>query len=123
MTANTLKYKGYEGSVDFDFSDNLLSGKVLGIRAGLVYEAQTLQELQTAFRQTIDLLPIGTHGGVICGCHGVVHEQEETAGRNILCDSDPHSVLKNVSVCAFPNRYHWRNSGRRGSWSGSRIYT
>lgn len=54
MTANTLKYKGYEGSVDFDFSDNLLSGKVLGIRAGLVYEAQTLQELQTAFRQTID---------------------------------------------------------------------
>lgn len=68
-------------------------------------------------------LPIRTHGGVICGCHGVVHEQEETAGRNILCDSDPHSVLKNVSVCAFPDRYHWRNSGRRGGWSGSRIYT
>ena len=45
------------------------------------------------------------------------------AGRNILRDSDPYSVLKNVSVCAFPDRYHWRNSGRRGGWSGSRIYT
>ncbi len=67
--------------------------------------------------------PSGTHGGIICSCHGVVHEQKETAGRNILRDSDPYSVLKNVSVCAFPDRYHWRNSGRRGSRSGSRIYT
>ena len=49
MTVNMLRYKGYEGSVDCDFSDNLLTGRVLGVRCCLVYEAQTLIELQKAF--------------------------------------------------------------------------
>lgn len=87
MTANTLKYKGYEGSVDFDFSDNLLSGKVLGIRAGLVYEAQTLQELQTAFRQTIDDYL------QYCKKENLVPEKPFSGNLNIRLGSERHQAI------------------------------
>ena len=49
----TMKFRGYEGSIECDFEENLLTGKVLGIRVGLVYEASSLIDLKQAFEQTV----------------------------------------------------------------------
>lgn len=49
-----MKYKGYLGSVEYSADDNCLFGKVMFIKSLLMYEGDTLQELETMFRQTVD---------------------------------------------------------------------
>ena len=52
--SNFMKYKGYFGSVEYSADDNCLFGKVMFIKSLLIYEGQTLQELETMFHKTID---------------------------------------------------------------------
>ena len=41
-----LSYKGYYGSVEYSLEDDVLYGKVIGIKGLLSYEGQTLDELR-----------------------------------------------------------------------------
>ena len=52
--SNTMEYKGYVGSVEFSAQDNVLFGKVMGIRALISYEGQTVQELVDDFHGAVD---------------------------------------------------------------------
>lgn len=50
-----LKYKGYTGSVEYSEEDNLLFGKVLGLRKDCItYEGETIGELKSDFEGAID---------------------------------------------------------------------
>ena len=51
---NTMKYKGYVGSVDFSEEDGLLFGKVQGIRSLLSYEGRSVTELTADFHEVVD---------------------------------------------------------------------
>ncbi len=51
---NIIQYKGYIGTVEFSEEDGLLFGKVLGIRALLSYEGDTVQSLIEDFHAVID---------------------------------------------------------------------
>ena len=51
---NTIKYKGYIGSVEISEEDNCLYGKDLFIRTLISYEGQTLQELKADFKDAVD---------------------------------------------------------------------
>ena len=42
---NTMEYRGYVGSVEFSEADQLLFGKVQGIRSLISYEGTTVSEL------------------------------------------------------------------------------
>ena len=53
MSNEKLSYKGYEGSVEVS-PDGRFTGKVLGIRCGLIYEGITLLELREVFQSVID---------------------------------------------------------------------
>lgn len=87
MTVSTLRYKGFEGSVDCDFADNLLTGKVIGIRAGLIYEAETLKELKKAFEQTVDDYL------AYCTQQGLEPEKPYSGNLNIRLGSERHQAL------------------------------
>jgi len=52
---NTLKYKGFEGSVEYSDEDNVLHGKILHIK-GLYasYEGDTLENLKKDFMEAVD---------------------------------------------------------------------
>jgi len=51
----TLKYKGYTGSVDFSVEDNVLFGKVLGMpKASITFEGTNVKELLEDFHEAID---------------------------------------------------------------------
>ena len=52
--SNTMEYKGYVGSVEFSQEDSVLFGKVMGIRALISYEGQTVQELVNDFHDAVD---------------------------------------------------------------------
>ena len=50
----TLKYRGYLGSVKYDESDNMLYGEILNVNDSISYEGETLEELQKAFETEVD---------------------------------------------------------------------
>jgi len=49
-----LEYKGYTGSIEYSSEDNLLFGKVLGIRGLISYEGETGRDLENDFKEAID---------------------------------------------------------------------
>lgn len=50
----SIIYKGYTGSVEYSSEDKCLFGEVQGIRSLILYEGQTLEELEADFRDAID---------------------------------------------------------------------
>ena len=51
---NTMEYRGYVGSVEFSEADQLLFGKVQGIRSLISYEGTTVSELIAGFHGAVD---------------------------------------------------------------------
>jgi len=49
-----LEYKGYLGSVEFSLDDNLLFGKLLFINDLISYSAETVAELNDAFKHAVN---------------------------------------------------------------------
>ena len=51
---STIEHKGYVGSVEFSEEDALFFGKVLGIRALISYEGDTVYKLIEDFHGAVD---------------------------------------------------------------------
>ena len=49
-----LEYKGYTGTIEYSREDDLLYGKVLGIRSLISYEGKTGKELEEDFKEAVD---------------------------------------------------------------------
>ena len=49
-----LEYKGYTGSIEISREDDVLYGKVLGIKGLISYEGKTAKELEIDFKEAID---------------------------------------------------------------------
>lgn len=49
-----LNYKGYTGSIEYDKEDDLLYGKVLGIKGLISYEGKTGNDLENDFIEAIE---------------------------------------------------------------------
>ena len=98
---NTLKYKGFIGSVDFSEEDNVFWGKIEGIDGLINYEGASVDELKSAFRGAVDDYL------VYCKEEGIVPHKSYTGTLNIRISPDVHrkiAVLANkagVSVNAF----------------------
>lgn len=54
MKIKTLKYKGYEGSIEPSVEDGCLFGRVLFIIDRIIYDGYTLRELEDAFHEVVD---------------------------------------------------------------------
>ena len=53
-TGNTLTYKNYSGTIEYSEPDGVYHGRVIGIRASLFYEGDTIEALTADFRDAID---------------------------------------------------------------------
>ncbi len=51
---NLLEYKGYSGTVEYSSEDNILFGKVIGIKSLVSYEGQSVDELRADFEGAVD---------------------------------------------------------------------
>jgi len=49
-----LEYRGYVGSIEFSKADEVLFGKLQGIRSLVSYEGKTVKELLDDFRKAVD---------------------------------------------------------------------
>ena len=52
--SNLLEYKGYYGTVEFSYNDNILFGNVIGINSLISYEGESVEVLQKDFEGAID---------------------------------------------------------------------
>lgn len=50
-----LEYKGYTGSIEYSSEDNLLYGKVLGIRGLISFEGETGKSLEEDFHEAVNV--------------------------------------------------------------------
>ncbi len=51
---NTLRYKGYTGSVNFNADDKIFHGRVLGISDIISFQGVSVKELEEDFKGAID---------------------------------------------------------------------
>lgn len=51
---NTLNYKGYTARIEFDERDNILVGRILGLRAMISFHGESVAELHAAFATAIN---------------------------------------------------------------------
>jgi predicted HicB family RNase H-like nuclease len=49
-----MKYKGYTATIEYDELDNIIVGRVQGIKAIIGFDGLNTQELQTKFHESID---------------------------------------------------------------------
>lgn len=49
-----FEYKGYSGSIEYSEPDDVLYGKVLGIRSLISYEGDTIKSLKKDFKEAVE---------------------------------------------------------------------
>ena len=52
---NCFNYKGYQGSIETSIKDRCLFGKILNINDLILYEGQTLDELEADLRNPLTI--------------------------------------------------------------------
>ena len=101
---NTLKYKGYIGSVAYSEPDKVFFGKIEGIDGLVNYEGESVQELTAAFHEAVDDYLI------FCDEHGWKPEKSYTGTFNVRISPDTHRDIANlaaeagISINAFVKR-------------------
>ena len=49
-----MNYKGYIGQVEYDDEQHIFAGSVMNTRDVITFQGETVQELEKAFRDSID---------------------------------------------------------------------
>jgi predicted HicB family RNase H-like nuclease len=51
---NVMNYKGYSARVEYDDDDGILTGMIAGIRDGVGFHGETVDELRAAFQDAVE---------------------------------------------------------------------
>lgn len=51
---NVMEYKGYRGTVVYEPDDEMYHGRLAGISDTIIYEGNTVEELETDFREAVE---------------------------------------------------------------------
>lgn len=78
---NTLSYKGYRASLDFDPEDRILIGRVLDIHDVIGSHGASVTDLETAFHEAID--------NYLDACAKLEQEPEKPASGRMMLRVDP----------------------------------
>ena len=98
---NTLKYKGYIGSVAYSEPDKVFFGKLEGIDDLVNYEGESVSELTAAFHEAVDDYLI------FCEEHNCKPEKSYSGSFNVRISPDTHRQIANraseagISINAF----------------------
>jgi len=52
--SNIMTYKGYSARIEYDDEDSILIGQIAGIRDGVGFHAETVEELKAAFHEAVE---------------------------------------------------------------------
>lgn len=89
---NLLSYKDFRGTVEFSAQDNILYGKVIGIKSLISYEGNSLKELENDFREAVDDYL------ELCKSENTPPEKEYKGSFNVRIDPELHKKLDYLSL-------------------------
>jgi predicted HicB family RNase H-like nuclease len=95
-----LEYKGYAGSIEYSKEDDLLFGKVLGIKGLISYEGTTGKELENDFKEAIETYLAD------CKNQGIVPEKPFKGSFNVRISSELH---QKAALLAMENKMSLNN--------------
>jgi predicted HicB family RNase H-like nuclease len=95
-----LEYKGYTGSIEYSSEDNLLYGKVLGLKGLISYEGETGKHLEEDFREAIDNYIAD------CNAEGTTPEKPFKGSFNVRI---PASLHQKAALLAMENKTSLNN--------------
>lgn len=84
---NTLKYKGFLGSVAFSGEDNIFFGKIEGIDGLVNFEGESVHELKEAFHEAVDDYL------AYCEEEGIAPHKSYSGSLNVRLTPDLHSLI------------------------------
>lgn len=94
MMKNILEYKGYHAKVEIDLEDNVLYGKIEGIKDLVNFESESIENLESEFHSAVDDYL------EFCKEVGKNPEKEYSGTFNVRIDPELH---KQLSVMALKN--------------------
>ena len=98
---NCLNYKDYTGSIEYSQEDEVFYGKVMGVKALISFEGESVSSITEDFRNAVDEYL------EFCNENGIVPEKPFKGSFNVRIGGDLHrkSVLaanaKGVSLNSF----------------------
>lgn len=85
--SDLFEYKGYTGSVEYSAADDVMYGKVLGIRSLLSYEGESVKDLRKDFEEVIDEYLAD------CSDEGIEPEKPYKGNFNVRVSPELHKKL------------------------------
>ena len=85
---NAMTCKGYSARIEYDDADGILTGRIAGIRDGVGFHADSVEELKQAFREAVEDY-IGT-------CARVGREPRKPYSGRVMFRVDPEVHRKAV---------------------------
>jgi predicted HicB family RNase H-like nuclease len=86
-----MEYKGYTGSVEYSADDNLLFGRLVGIRDRILFDGEDVKTLQKNFRGAVDEYL------AFCEAEGKTPDKPFKGSLNIRIPSELHRSLTLVA--------------------------
>jgi predicted HicB family RNase H-like nuclease len=87
-----LEYNNYTGSIEYSQEDDLLYGKVLGIKGLISYEGKTGKELESDFIEAINEYLND------CKCEGKVPEKPFKGSFNVRISPELHQKAALIAI-------------------------
>ena len=85
--SSTMEYKGYTGSVEYSSEDNLLFGRLVGIRDRILFDGEDVKTLQANFRGAVDEYL------AFCEAEGKTPDKPFKGSLNIRIPAELHRTL------------------------------
>ena len=92
MIGAVLRYKNYQGSIEYDEESEILHGKVLHVRDLITYEAETAKELKKAFQDSVnDYLET-------CKTEGIAPNKPYSGSFNVRPGAELHEQIARIAA-------------------------
>ena len=85
--SEVLKYKGYNGTVEYDSEDDLLIGHIIGINDSINYHGASIEEIKASFIDAVE------NYISLCEKIGKVPEKEYSGRFTIRIDPNCHKKI------------------------------
>jgi predicted HicB family RNase H-like nuclease len=90
--SDLLEYKGYNGTIEYSADDNIMHGKVLGIKGLLSYEGDSIKGLRECFAAVVDDYLAS------CAEDGVNPQKPYKGSFNVRVSPELHRSLASYSI-------------------------
>jgi predicted HicB family RNase H-like nuclease len=98
---NNLTYKGYQAKVELDARDNILVGRVLGVRDHISFHGETVAELKSDFEAAME------HYLAICAKTGTAPEKPASGKLLLRISPELHSKAMTTAQALGQSLNQW----------------